>query len=182
MEVTLLTTAFSTSLRLQCYFNTPMMFLVAVTWVSRCLGSAPGACPYASVHPRAGAAAETTAAVTPASIETGPASRWVMRLQPRTCAPAPRRVCLNSVPTHCQLVEAVAVSGCRTVQRGVRRGEGSCSGRLAAPHCHELRRRALKPESGSTQTPAARRPGLAPGPQSPAGAEDGRPPTGADQR
>lgn len=48
---TLLTTAFATSLRFQRCFNAPVMFSVAVTGTSRCLGSAPGACPQASEHP-----------------------------------------------------------------------------------------------------------------------------------
>ena len=38
-----------------------------------------------------------------------------------------------------------------TAQRGVRRGESSCSGRLAVPRCPDRRRRALQPGSGSTQ-------------------------------
>lgn len=42
---TLLTTAFAISLRFQRCFNAPVMFFVAVTGTSRCLGSAPGACP-----------------------------------------------------------------------------------------------------------------------------------------
>lgn len=117
-------------------------------------------------------AEETPAATTPAGTEHSPASRGVMRVQPGTCAAAPLRVRpspglseFGSPPPHYKIVGAGAVWGGQTARRGARLGEDSRSRTLAAPRRLSRRRSRLTPQSGSKQTPDARRLGLAPEPR-----------------
>lgn len=96
-----------------------------------------------------------------------------MRVQPGTCAAAPLRVRPSPglsefgfpPPPHYKIVGAGAVWGGQTARRGARLGEDSRSRTLAAPRRLSRRRSRLTPQSGSKQTPDARRLGLAPEPR-----------------